>query len=97
MAEGGRGPNDIIVDDPHTNETQLDGSAGAQANAPSSKAKSRRKQSSVQNHFDKVVEEVTKKIKAQSKYCHSILSYSLHGRNVLQKVEKILNKVGYRG
>lgn len=63
MYEEGCGPNDIITDDPHADETQPSKS-GAQARASSTKAKSKMKQSNVLDHFDRVVDEITKKIKA---------------------------------
>lgn len=61
MVEGGFEPVDIIVDDPQADDLQADGSGGAQARAPSTKSKWKRKQSCLWDHF--VVDEVQRKQK----------------------------------
>lgn len=49
-------PNDIIADDPQVDMTQPGWSGGAQVGASSTKAKAKRKQSSLWDHFDMMID-----------------------------------------
>ena len=87
--EPGFDPDDYLSDEADNQEAGASAEAGAppttsaqpgegtSAGAPpttSTKAKAKRKLSSVWDHFDRVVDPKTKKTKAQCKYCPSILA-----------------------
>lgn len=65
------GPDNITADYPQVDMTQTNWSGSVKVGPSSTKAKAKRKQSSIWDHFDMMIDEVTKKIKVQYKYCPS--------------------------
>ena len=59
---------------PTTSAQPVEGTSAGAPPTTSTKAKAKRKLSSVWDHFDRVVDPKTKKIKGQCKYCSSILA-----------------------